>query len=82
MEFENAFSRLGKVMDFRKNGPGHGKVVKFLFLDQIFYAVENWKYMYFSLSSSKICPIKGLIFAFLCHGIFVKKLLRKSHGIL
>ena len=29
MEFENAFSRPGKVMDFRENGRGHGKVMEF-----------------------------------------------------
>ena len=31
MEFENAFSRPGKVMDFRRNGRGHGKVMEFHF---------------------------------------------------
>ena len=31
MEFENAFSKPGKVMDFRKNGRGHGKVMEFHF---------------------------------------------------
>ena len=29
MEFENAFSRPGKVMNFRVNGRGHGKVMEF-----------------------------------------------------
>ena len=31
MEFENAFSRPGKVMDFRENSRGHGKVMEFHF---------------------------------------------------
>ena len=48
MEFENAFSRPGKVMDFRQNGWGHGKVMEFLFLVQIFHAV--WKLEIFSQS--------------------------------
>ena len=39
MEFENVFSRPGKVMDVRKNGRGHGKVVDFHFLVQIFCAI-------------------------------------------
>ena len=47
-EFENAFSRLGKVMDFRQNGRGHRKVMKFHFLVQIFRAVR--KLEIFSLS--------------------------------
>ena len=33
MEFENAFSRPGKVMDFRENGRGHGKLMEFHFID-------------------------------------------------
>ena len=36
MEFENAFSRPGKVINFRKNGQGHGKTMEFHFLVQIF----------------------------------------------
>ena len=36
MEFENAFSRPGKVMDFRKNGHGHGKVVELIFWSKDF----------------------------------------------
>ena len=28
MEFENAFSRPGKVIDLRRNGRGHGKVME------------------------------------------------------
>ena len=31
MEFENAFSKPGKVVDFRENGRGHGKVIGFFF---------------------------------------------------
>ena len=34
--FENAFSRLGIVIDFRKSGRGHGKVTEFHFLVQLF----------------------------------------------
>ena len=41
MEFDNAFSRPGKVMNFRKKDRGHGKATKFHFLVQIFRAV--WK---------------------------------------
>ena len=35
MDFENAFSRHGKVVDFRENGLAHG----ILILVQKFYAV-------------------------------------------
>ena len=31
VEFENELSRLGKVMDFRKNGRGNGKIMEFHF---------------------------------------------------
>ena len=31
MEFENAFSRPGKVMEFGENDQGHGKVMKLKF---------------------------------------------------
>ena len=43
MEFENVFSRPGKVMDFLKNGPGHGKVMDFSFLSKDIMLFENWK---------------------------------------
>ena len=26
-EFENVFSKIGKIIDFRKNGRGHGIVI-------------------------------------------------------
>ena len=39
MEFENSFSRPGKVMDFRQNGQGHGKVMEFNFFGTRFRAV-------------------------------------------
>ena len=39
MEFENAFSRPGKVTDSRKNGRGHGKVMEFHFSVPRFRAV-------------------------------------------
>ena len=39
MEFANAFYRPGKVVDFRKNRRGHGKVMEFQFLIQILRAV-------------------------------------------
>ena len=37
--FKNVFSRSGKVLDFRKNVRGYGKVMEFHFLVQIFCAV-------------------------------------------
>ena len=44
MEFENAFSRPGKVMEFRENGRGHGKVMEFhFFWSKDFMLFENWK---------------------------------------
>ena len=52
LEFGNAFFRPEKVMDFKKNGRGHGKVLEFHFLARVFYAV--WK-LETSLSSSKWC---------------------------
>ena len=51
MEFGNIFSRPGKVMDFLKNGPGHGKVMEFQFLVPRYHAVS--KLEKFSLSPSK-----------------------------
>ena len=76
MEFENAFSKPGKVVDLRENGRGHGKVIEF-FLVQIFCAV--WKLQAFSLSSSRNTPPKDWVFSthgansirvisFSCHG--------------
>ena len=44
MGFENALSRPGKVMDFRKNGRGHGKVMKIHFWSKYFVLFENWKH--------------------------------------
>ena len=53
MEFENAFSRPEKGMDFRKND----KVMEFHFLVQLFYAV--WKLETFLSLKKKYAP-KGL----------------------
>ena len=44
MELENALSRPGKVMDFRENGRGHGKVMEFRFLVKYFVLLESWKF--------------------------------------
>ena len=43
MEFENAFSRPGKVMKFGENDQGHGKVMKlkFSFLIYVFLLHQN-----------------------------------------
>ena len=43
MEFENTFSRPGKVMDFRQNGWGHEKLWNFFFWFKYFVLFENWK---------------------------------------
>ena len=69
MEFENAFSRPGKVMDFRENSRGHGKVMEFHFFGpKNFVLFENWKN---SLNHrEKICPQKAGFSAFLSHGKF------------
>ena len=74
MECKNTFSRPGKVMDFRKNGQGHGKVMEFHFSTKYFALFENWKY---SLSSSKICSKKVGFSAFLSHKKF-KLVMKKS----
>ena len=70
MEFENAFSRPGKVMDFRENSRGHGKVmngISFLW-SKNFVLFENWKNS--PSHRAKICPQKAGFSAFLSHGKF------------
>ena len=46
MEFENAFSRPGKVMKFGENDQGHGKVMKLKFpvLIYAFLLHQNLEY--------------------------------------
>ena len=61
MEFENSFSRPGKVMDLRENGRGHGKVMEFHFLVQRFRAVLKLEKL--SKSPSKNMPPKGWVFS-------------------
>ena len=72
MEFEIAFSRPGKVMDFRKNGRGHGKIVEFHFLSKYFVLFENWKH------SPCHRAKKAGISVFLSHGKF--ELVIESQG--
>ena len=76
MEFENAFSRPGKVMDFRQNGRGHGKVTEFhIFWSRDFVLFENWKNS--PSHRAKLCPQKAGFSAFLSHEKF-KLVMKKS----
>ena len=75
MEFENAFSRPGKVMDFRENGRGHGKVMEFHFFGpKILCCLKTGK---IPSHRAKICPQKAGFSAFLSHGKF-KLVMKKS----
>ena len=63
MEFEKAFSRPGKVMDFRKMA----EVMEFHFWPRSFVLFANWKH--FPCHRAKICPNEKAEFsAFLNHG--------------
>ena len=79
MEFEKAFSRPGKVMDFRKNGRGHGKVMEkswnFSFWSKYFVLFENWKHS--PCHRAKMCPKKAGFSALLSHGK-LKLIMEKS----
>ena len=76
MEFENAFSRPGKVMNFRENGQGHGKVMEFhLFGPKISCRLKTWKNS--PSHRAKICLQKSGFSVFLSHGKF-KLVMEKS----
>ena len=53
-----------KVMDFTKNGRGHGKVMELHFLVQYFVLFENWKH---NLIIEQNMPQKAKFSAFLSH---------------
>ena len=82
MEFENAFSRPGKVMDFRRNGRGYGKVMEFHFFGpKISCCLKTGKII---LVTEQKCLQKAGFSAFRSHGkvrLVIKKSW-KSHGIL
>ena len=50
MEFENGFSKPGKVMEFGENDQGHGKVMKlkFFVLNYTFLLHQNLEYLSFN----------------------------------
>ena len=79
MEFEYEFSKPGKVMDFRENGRGHGKVMEFHFLSKDLYCLKTGKILL--VTEQKICPQKAEFSAFLNHGKLelVMKRSWKSH---
>ena len=61
MEFENAFSRPGKVMDFRENSRGQGKVMEFHFFGpKISCCLKTGKIL---LVTEKNMPPKGWVFS-------------------
>ena len=83
MEFENAFSRPGKVMDFRRNGRGHGKVMEFHFFGpKISCCLKTEKTLL--VTEIKIWLQKAGFSAFHSRGKvrLVMKKSWKSHGIL
>ena len=67
--FENAFSRPGKVMDFRENGWGHAKVMEFYIFVPRFCAV--WKLETFFVSSRKNVTQKGWVISVFLYFIVV-----------
>ena len=63
MEFENAFSRPGKVMKFGENDQGHGKVMKLKFfcLDLRIFAASKSRislFIYSFMIFKQACPVQ------------------------
>ena len=78
-DLKKHFLGLGKVMDFRKNGRGHGKVMEkswnFSFWSKYFVLFENWKHS--PCHRAKMCPKKAGFSALLSHGK-LKLIMEKS----
>ena len=55
MEFENGFSRPGKVMESGENDQGHGKVMKLKFFVLIYTFLLHQNLEYLSFNWAKVC---------------------------